>query len=289
MTSHLYSLLSFVLVTWGSTVAGLTELTCQNWNDDCERGSAIVDCFVDICALGEDGNSPCPNDKLCHTNFCGGCNVICCDPCSDDTFECPDGTFVGRDPDNYCSFFDCQDGECDTEPLLCPNGYTYVNQNPENDCEYDECPPRYAPTCRDDPNVCVEGIPMFDIKSCYVDPCGDPTRCPEGTTCTENLCGGCYGLCCSESELNRCDDDEFVCSDGSIVRRNPASADCSFDPCPSPTCHQDRKKCPDGTSILRDENTCCFRSCPKNPTLLETLSMFVCILFGTGFQQAHHL
>ena len=66
--------------------------------------------------------------------------------CNLDTIECPDGSLVGRDPNNDCEFYDCPDinliGEilCASDRLQCDDG-TIVRRNASLGCAFNECPP----------------------------------------------------------------------------------------------------------------------------------------------------
>lgn len=60
---------------------------------------------------------------------------------------CPDGSYVGRNPQNNCEFNECPAASvpidegvfCTSEAKLCLDG-SYVGRNPKNNCEFDPCP-----------------------------------------------------------------------------------------------------------------------------------------------------
>ncbi len=59
--------------------------------------------------------------------------------CTMDAKLCPDGSYVGRDPQNNCEFKPCPTSVCITDTKLCPDG-TYVPRDPQNNCEFKPCP-----------------------------------------------------------------------------------------------------------------------------------------------------
>mmetsp|Transcript_935 Transcript_935/g.1266 ORF Transcript_935/g.1266 Transcript_935/m.1266 type:complete len:273 (-) Transcript_935:44-862(-) len=67
----------------------------------CIDSTLVVDTTNDKCIKVED----CPSDPIA---------------CTQDVFQCPDGSFVSRDPNNNCQFFPCPTVEC-REP--CPAGF----------------------------------------------------------------------------------------------------------------------------------------------------------------------
>jgi protein-disulfide isomerase len=62
--------------------------------------------------------------------------------CAMDVFECPDGSFVSRDPANNCVFSSCPAIEpivCTMDAKECPDG-SFVGRDGNNDCEFFPCP-----------------------------------------------------------------------------------------------------------------------------------------------------
>lgn len=85
--------------------------------------------------------------------------------------QCPDGSFVYRDPSRLCEFPQCNPAPCTGElTKTCLDG-TVVSRNPGFGCTFDECP---APTCK----VCPFG---------FFDGC-DTCSCREGHGCTTRDC-----------------------------------------------------------------------------------------------------
>ena len=48
------------------------------------------------------------------------------------------GSFVSRDPNNNCEFFDCPE-ICDDTYYECADG-SFVGRDPNNNCEFFDCP-----------------------------------------------------------------------------------------------------------------------------------------------------
>jgi len=119
-------------------------------------------CFVNPCEVSLCEADP---DASCAPNYCGGCHAIYtdaegqpaqCDPvvCTDDVRQCPDGSFVSRDPSNGCEFLPC--------PEVCINPIT---GNP------------------DFPVLCLAN--PCEVSSCEADP---------DASCAPNFCGGCHAI-----------------------------------------------------------------------------------------------
>ena len=58
--------------------------------------------------------------------------------CTRDGHICPDGSFVGRDPENDCKFSPCPSKFCTEEVKTCADG-SFVGRDPENDCKFFPC------------------------------------------------------------------------------------------------------------------------------------------------------
>ena len=64
-----------------------------------------------------------------------------------DMKQCPDGSFVIRDPQQDCHFKACPDPDQQKEPTMyctqdvaqCADG-SYVGRDPNNNCEFKPCP-----------------------------------------------------------------------------------------------------------------------------------------------------
>eukprot|EP00961_Rhodomonas_salina_P275019 3715605-Rhodomonas_salina.1 len=84
---------------------------------------------------------------VCHDNYCGGCNAVCCpvvQSCPDDVRMCPDGSHVSRDPLNNCEFHKCP-VVCSKDIQVCEDG-TSVTRDPANSCAFYPCP--FVATCQ---------------------------------------------------------------------------------------------------------------------------------------------
>uniref|UniRef100_A0A7S4QZG5 Uncharacterized protein n=1 Tax=Ditylum brightwellii TaxID=49249 RepID=A0A7S4QZG5_9STRA len=49
------------------------------------------------------------------------------DVCEDDKIRCPDGSYVGRNPKNYCKFYDCPVEKCRDTKKYCWDGSTIAD------------------------------------------------------------------------------------------------------------------------------------------------------------------
>lgn len=77
--------------------------------------------------------------------------------CTMEALLCPDGSAVGRDPENNCEFKACPAAEddnrvCTLEAQMCPDG-SYVGRNPKNNCAFDDCPGVSSPVVDVDLNL----------------------------------------------------------------------------------------------------------------------------------------
>ena len=123
--------------------------------------------------------------------------------CTDDVMMCWDGSYVSRDMDNNCEFFDCpeqptptptpQAVDCTDDVMMCWDG-SYVSRNSDNNCEFFDCPeqPTLTPTphdehCADDVMMCWDGSYVSrDIdNNCEFFDCPEqPTPTPKNPTPT---------------------------------------------------------------------------------------------------------
>jgi hypothetical protein len=59
--------------------------------------------------------------------------------CPEDVFECPDGSYLSRDPQRGCEFGECSTDEssvvCPADVFECPDG-SYLSRDPERGCEF---------------------------------------------------------------------------------------------------------------------------------------------------------
>eukprot|EP01104_Vermistella_antarctica_P009007 TRINITY_DN22_c0_g1_i3.p1 TRINITY_DN22_c0_g1~~TRINITY_DN22_c0_g1_i3.p1 ORF type:complete len:383 (-),score=54.50 TRINITY_DN22_c0_g1_i3:45-1193(-) len=209
------------------------------------------------------------------------------DVCTEEAKECPDGTFVARNPKNNCKFDECTMLVCTADVKLCADGFSYVSRDPSNGCQFQECPCEpdekkcedgssvsrdpdhdctfkpcpFTVTCDNVDRKCPEHIPSV---KCFSDPCS-LAKCGGGQTCKANYCGGCNAVCCDQLA---CTDDVKECEDGSFVSRDPDN-NCKFKPCPLVVidCQPDKKECKDGSFVTRDpDRECKFKPCPFTAT-----------------------
>ena len=106
--------------------------------------------------------------------------------CTQDVQECPDGSYVGRNPDNNCEFFACPEANSDDEifcttDIICCDGKE-MGRDPTTGCScpegmnktLDACQPtngQEAQLC-DANTPCKEGFSCYAINgtaSCYSD------------------------------------------------------------------------------------------------------------------------
>lgn len=160
--------------------------------------------------------------------------------CTDDVFQCVDGTVVSRDPDNDCEFFRCPCDNADCSLLkcavtVCPDNVTFYGCTGE--CYED--PNTGEDSCVTPPSVCDQTTTTTTTTTssttttsldCSLVRCADP-NCgggeypviPDGECCpvcvTPDVCAGIAGLPCS-SGLTCVENPETNC------REDCANADC---------------------------------------------------------------
>merc|ERR1712157_187645 len=153
--------------------------------------------------------------------------------CTDDVFECDDGSFVSRNPEN-CQFPECPTTlPCDADVFECYDG-SFVSRNGMNNCEFDECASLIA--CSADVFECDDGsfVSRNGVNNCEFE------ECPPTVVCSADV---------------------FECDDGSFVSRD-AKNDCQFLECPPVACTKDIVVCDDGSNVVRDPmNNCEFPEC----------------------------
>lgn len=136
------------------------ETSCQDGRDnDCDGriDSEDSDCPAVCCdpALepGVAGNPVCFEGHACcgdgtwrcnlvgGTDACGGPVGEVCEPliCTDDVKTCPDGSVVGRNPNDDCEFFPCIGIFCTNDVMQCPDG-SFVGRDPNDGCQFFPCP-----------------------------------------------------------------------------------------------------------------------------------------------------
>ena len=187
--------------------------------------------------------------------------IICEDgyvkSCTEELFECPGGTFVGRDSESNCKFKPCP-----------------VEDDREGNPDY----------CPEDIFVCADGsIVSRDITNkCEFPPCAKPTYClmdlypcPDGTMVGRDIENNCEYKPCPETKY--CPKDLRECPDGTVVGRDVKN-NCEFKTCPDQdsatkplSCTMDVKICRDGKSLMRDAaNNCQFPLCPEETEYAST-------------------
>lgn len=140
-----------------------------------------------------------------------GCESCSCNPppsdggvCTDDAFQCPDGTWVGRTGPR-CEFVCPVDAgvrdagvACPQDAFQCPDG-TWVGRTGPR-CEFVCPPPRDAGICS--PVVCTlacqYGFARDPLTGCEVCACNPPPRPDGGLPC---FIGGCSGQLCADQPL----------------------------------------------------------------------------------------
>ena len=188
------------------------------------------------------------------------------DECKQGTLRCIDGTYVERDPNNECKFVPCpEDTNCNDDIKVCKDG-SFVVRDPSDCSKFlpcdsdDDCTDTTTQDCGDgifvgkNPDDCDNFLPCPDLQltptpinqdNLTPTPTPDPDATPTPT-----------------DKLDRCDDIEKVCSDGSVVTPDKFN-NCGFPSCPDDDkCNDDLLLCPNGQYVGRDPNTCDFLPCP---------------------------
>jgi len=77
--------------------------------------------------------------------------------CTLEAKQCPDGSYVGRDPEKNCEFNECPTIKaCTDDAKLCPDGSS-VGRDSANNCEFKDCPSTSVSACTQDIKVCPDG------------------------------------------------------------------------------------------------------------------------------------
>jgi hypothetical protein len=155
---------------------------CSSCDCDGNIIGSTIKCTTNTCPPGTQTTAPvcwcheftkvCPDTGVIirpvGSNFC---QLATCPPprestgcCPDEPYskcleysQCPDGSFVYRDPSRRCEFPQCNPAPCTGDDLTktCLDGSTVVSRNPGFGCTFDACPA--APTCNNDQFQCVDG------------------------------------------------------------------------------------------------------------------------------------
>ncbi|KAL9186071.1 hypothetical protein ACHAXT_005309 [Thalassiosira profunda] len=220
--------------------------------------------------------------------------------CNDTQKECPDGTFVGRNPGNKCKFFPCP-----TKPQQ--GKHTFASsisaalQHGKDSFKDDDKPPAHEAweqakpasgglsTCSDDMRECSDGsfVGRNPRDRCRF------FKCPVVESESNSLAAGISASFAQNkpSPNKQCKEDARECSDGSFVERNPANQ-CRFYKCPvaeggskkpnslaagisasfaqnkpkpmsNEKCGDDMRECSNGSFVERNPaNQCRFHDCP---------------------------
>jgi len=173
-----------------------------------------------LCADGTSVGREGPN---CEFAPCPGeCDPgVCKDPVPDVAFApCDDGSLAGAfcmpDEAGECDWQirQCPPSVCTLEVFVCPDG-TEVGRDPNNNCEFPACPGvcegeavQYEPAAC--PNE--EGSLVLPVRGCYVPCANEGELCADGTTCTRvqyNPCA-CPPIV-QEACCDACGAETFVC------------------------------------------------------------------------------
>lgn len=205
--------------------------------------------------------------------------------CNNDIFRCTDGSFVSRDPNNVCEYFECDSNEkpmaasiiassgrniCPSDLKECPDG-SFVGRDPDNGCKWITC---IAPTPHPTEDIAVSMA--GSVHSKYQ------------VECTNEL---------------------FKCTNGSYVGQDPDDK-CKYYSCDAPnkkpptqrpTNHRlslntssgctknDLMKCSDGSFVSRDiDNECKFFSCTSSQEDGGILKAMSQLAMETNGGQGHH-
>jgi len=126
--------------------------------------------------------------------------------CIDDVQECPDGSFVSRDPDNNCEFEACPASVvCAADVQECPDG-SFVSRDPDNNCEFEPCP--LSTECEVEEKLCPDGVSITSrslANNCEFSPCDvvcalDVRECPSGEYVSRDPENGCEFSSCPEED-----------------------------------------------------------------------------------------
>lgn len=147
-----FVLLSFMLMFGESVFAkeadeGGTKVTVEQLDTEVQALQAAdealhmkidnIDRTAELCALYQQLHDNSLLGNLAVPDYCPEPPVFC----PQDVKQCPDGSYVGRDPNNNCEFFDCPQEPvfCPQDVKQCPDG-SYVGRDPNNNCEFFACP-----------------------------------------------------------------------------------------------------------------------------------------------------
>jgi hypothetical protein len=187
-------------------------------NPETGETDTVVQCFADPCTVTTCEADP---NATCTANYCGGCHALFtdgngdevdCDPvvaCTADAKQCPDGTFVSRDPDNNCEFFPCDS---------CINPET-GEEDTVVQCFADPCT---VTTCEADPNATCTANYCGGCHALFTDGNGDDVDCDE--TCEGDDTSGdsdSDGVC---DDLDNDDDNDGVADGDDACPGTPLEA-----------------------------------------------------------------
>eukprot|EP00562_Extubocellulus_spinifer_P035737 CAMPEP_0178700810 /NCGR_PEP_ID=MMETSP0699-20121125/11892_1 /TAXON_ID=265572 /ORGANISM="Extubocellulus spinifer, Strain CCMP396" /LENGTH=470 /DNA_ID=CAMNT_0020347209 /DNA_START=71 /DNA_END=1483 /DNA_ORIENTATION=+ len=213
-----------LLLLAGVGVISAQDLTCPEdgmsvQSFDLPSGDGCILCVpsMDTCGV----KCSCPT-TACDTYSCEltppGCGTVICSSgepeepdelfCTMDVMECPDGSFVDRDPENDCEFRPCPEeeeereepsvGACTLDVMECPDG-SFVDRDPENDCEFRPCPSTLPEvTCEMGGETYLPGDTFMDTDDC--------NQC----TCGDNGMAACTMMICPDEEDDVREDEEGV-------------------------------------------------------------------------------
>ena len=238
-------------------VEGEGNFACW-YTDACLRPDCVDQCDSDV--------HECPDGTYVSRDIENNCDFFQCEinrrgsskiqqPCTKDLRPCPDGTWVGRDSQNDCDLFPCPKKPCTKDQRPCPDG-TYVGRDSQNDCDFFLCPQKYI----SNDARCPERSPGL-WEGCEGSDEGG-YECFYGEECCCGECHPSYKCTCSAEK------GMFAC----LYTDACYEPDCA-------NCPSDILQCPDGTYMYRDsQNDCSFPPCtdlirfgcpPKRPEHLS--------------------
>eukprot|EP01083_Nonionella_stella_P177581 624610_1 len=208
-------------------ISFIALLKAESCVDPSGKKSTLVNCLAAPCDIDKDA---CLDTEVCIDNYCGGCHAICEDTivaCTKDAAVCSDDTVLSRSADLDCDF-DCFVDGCDT--TVCCDGEPMTECDAINDCEVDAGFTDVPGGCKDDVDVCPDGVTYISRNECCV---FDKDECPEIDDATTTTTPEIDDATTTKTVVG-CKEDAAVCTDGVVLTRS-ADLDCDF-ACPDDGC-----------------------------------------------------
>jgi hypothetical protein len=155
---------------------------------DC-KGGKIVQCLVDPCK-----GHTCGKNEECESNYCGGCNAVC-KPKKAQAVASPGATKASADKSCPPSKpkVQCKMDPCKTQK--CGKGEACVSSYCGGCTAKCERVPRPMGAPQPASTLPAAECPADKPKAlCKVSPC-TTKKCPSGTKCVPDYCGGCFAKC----------------------------------------------------------------------------------------------